>query len=258
MNYPKGHDFEYRGLRPSQIQIDRLYQRELNNNKVDKIVKEFNGDIFNEPKVSYRDGQFWVFNGQHSIAAWRKLHGGEDKAVLCKVYKGMTWLDECNAFIEQNGISSDPTTNERLRAAYEAKRADVVAMVSGAELVGFVVGFNARNIKKDTIIATGALFRSLMTLGYETYIDMLTALRDAWDGAPDSLRSQIINGMTAFYKTYKGHFKRDELSKSLSRVRPIDIVTNGRSTNLHNGFAREIARAYNMRRKTSRVNVDEL
>lgn len=257
MNYPKGHEFEYRGLKPSQILVDKLYQRDLNTNRVDQIVREFNGDLFNEPKVSYRDGQFWVFNGQHSIAAWRKLHGGDDKSVLCKVYKGMTWLDECTAFIAQNGISKDPTTNERLRAAYEAKRPDVTGMVKGAELVGFTVNFKLCKCRNQ-IVAVAALFRAYKTLETDAYIDMLTAIRDAWNGTEESLSSQIINGMTAFYKTFGGNFKREDLVKSISKIRPVDIIREGRVSTKHNGYAREIAKAYNYKRTTRRVDVEAL
>ena len=58
MRYPNGHEFEYKYLRPSQIEIDPLYQRRLRTAVVDNIVKEFNGDTFNEPKVSNRDGKY--------------------------------------------------------------------------------------------------------------------------------------------------------------------------------------------------------
>ena len=74
MRYPNGHEFEYRYLRPSQIQVDPLYQRRLRPAVVDNIVKEFNGDTFNEPKVSNRDGKYWVFDGQHTLAASAQAH----------------------------------------------------------------------------------------------------------------------------------------------------------------------------------------
>lgn len=256
MRYPKGHNFEYKVLRPSQISIDELYQRKLDMNRVDRIVKEFNGDLFNEPKVSYRDGKFWVFNGQHSIAAWRKYFGGEDKGLACKVYKGMTWLDECEAFIAQNGISKEPTTNEKLSAAKEAHRPDVMEMVKGAELVGFTVSFTL-NRKANSIIAVASLFRAYHRLGYEMYVDMLTAIRDAWNGDPDSLCSQILNGMATFYKAYGGNFKREDLVTSLKRITPAQIIREGRAIKAKNGFAREIVKCYNAKRR-NRLNVEEL
>lgn len=257
MRYPKGHEFEYRALRPSQINVDPLYQRRLDTNRVDKIVREFNGDLFNEPKVSYRDGQFWVFNGQHSIAAWRKHFGGEDKPLACKVYKGMTWLDECEAFIAQNGISKDPTTNEKLSAAKEAHRPDVMAMVGGAELVGYIVNFKLGKTTPNTIVAVNSLFKAYHRLGNAAYVDMLTALRDAWYGDPDATCSQIINAMTLFYKTYGGNFKREDLVTSLKRISPAAIIRAGREIKSRNGFTREIVKCYNSKRR-NRLDIELL
>lgn len=256
MRYPNGHEFEYRWLRPSQIEVDPMYQRNLDTARVDKIVKDFNGDTFNEPKVSYRDGKYWVFDGMHSTAAWRKLNNGEDKPIYCKVFKGMTWLEECGRFIDQDGYDKDPTVADTLRAAYEARRPDVVGMVKGAELVGFKVNFkNSKN--NNTIVSVGALHKSFCKLGADAYVEMLTVLRDAWNFEPDSTCAQIINAMTMFYKTYAGNFKRLDLVNSLKRVTPAQIIREGRTFRAKNGFAREIVKVYNVKRKY-RLDIDKL
>lgn len=256
MRYPNGHEFEYRWLRPSQIEVDPLYQRNLDTARVDKIAKNFNGDIFNEPKVSNRDGKIWVFDGQHTVAAWRKMNNNEDKPIYCKVFKGMTWLDECGRFIDQDGYDKDPTISDTLRAAYEARRPDVVGMVNGAELVGFKVNFK-NNKSNKTIVSVGALHRAYCKLGVEAYVDMLTAIRDAWDYDVDSICAQIINAMTMFYKTYGGNFKRADLVSSLKRVTPAQIIREGRTFRMKNGFAREIVKCYNSKRK-HRLDIDKL
>lgn len=49
------------------------YQRELKSERVKRIVSNFDERIANEPKVSYRDGKYYVFDGQHTIDA-RKVH----------------------------------------------------------------------------------------------------------------------------------------------------------------------------------------
>lgn len=254
MRYPKGHEFEFKFLRPSQIRADPLYQRDLETKRVDKIVKEFNGNRFNEPKVSYRDGVFWVFDGQHSVAAWRQLNNGEDKPVYCKVFKGMTWLDECDAFIEQNGIAKDPTTTDRLRAQYNARNPAVVDMKKRAELCGFVVDF-AKHEKPTRICCLSALFRSYETLGPDAYSDMLLAIKESWFGDGDAVKKSIIDGMTAFYKSYWGNFKRDDLVSSLKRVSPAMIIRNGQAMKgRSNTYGREILKAYNVRRKANRLD----
>lgn len=257
MKYPKGHEFEFVSLRPSQIRCDELYQRSLDTKRVDRIAAVFDGDTFNEPKVSYRDGAYWVFDGQHSIAAWRKIHDGADKPVMCKVFKGMTWVDECEAFVRQNGIAKDPTTNQKLRAAYNEKRPDVVSMVQGAQLVGFIVDFTLSKVD-NRIVATNSLFRAYNRLGYQQYVDMLTAIKEAWNGCSDSLSQQIISGMTTFYATYAGNFRREDLVSSLRNTRPIDIIREGKGIVRGNGYAKEILKTYNVRRKSRRLPEDKL
>lgn len=254
MNYPNGHEFEFKMLRPSQIRADPLYQRELDMKRVDKIVREFNGDCFNEPKVSYRDGVYWVYDGQHSVAAWRKLHKGEDALLNCKVFKGMTWLEECEAFVRQNGIKKDPTTNQKLRAQCSASNPDVVDMKMKAELCGFVVDFST-NKTPTRIVATSTLYGAYKALGDEAYLDMLTAIREAWYGDIDAVSKAILGGMTTFYRTYYGRFKRADLVNSLKRVTPAEIIRNGKSyAHRTNTYGREILKTYNAKRKSGRLD----
>lgn len=249
MKYWKGHEFNFVNLRPSQIKVDPLYQRPLDQKRVAQIVKEWNGDLVNEPKVSYRDGQYWIFNGQHTTAAWQHLFAGQDKPILCKVYKGMTWLEECEAFMEQNGLSKDPTTNEKLNAAFNSKNPDVVDMVSKCELCGFVVDFKASKTP-TRIVATGALFRAYKRLGGEAFLDMMTAIKEAWYGDMDAICAQIITGMSTFYKTYEGGFTHEKLVSALKDTTPARIIARGKNdTKRSNTYTREIVREYNRKKK---------
>ena len=258
MNYPNGHEFEHRWLKPTQIKTDPLYQRPLEQRRVDQISKEWSGDLMNEPKVSYRDGTYWVFNGQHTTAAWRKIHNGKDEPIYCKVYKGMTWLEECDAFIKQNGISKDPTSNEKLRALYNSKEPDVVDMVQKAELCGFVVDF-IQSKTPTRIVATSALFRAYKSLPPEAYLDMMTTIKEAWFGDSDAVSAQIITGMCGFYKAYWGHFKHEDLVKSLKRKAPSRIIRNGMQLKRRtNTYAREILDAYNTHRSKYRLSDEKL
>ena len=64
------------------------YQRTLNEDRVRRIAAEFDERIANEPKVSCRDGRYYVFDGQHTIAARKLLNGGRDLPIRCKVFYG--------------------------------------------------------------------------------------------------------------------------------------------------------------------------
>ena len=65
-------------LDTSQIIAPREdYQRELKSERVKRIVKSFDERIANEPKVSFRDGKYYVFDGQHTIDARKVMNGGK-------------------------------------------------------------------------------------------------------------------------------------------------------------------------------------
>ena len=53
------------------------YQRNLNANRVKRIAAEFDERIANAPKVSYRDGHYYVFDGQHTAGAGPWASGPE-------------------------------------------------------------------------------------------------------------------------------------------------------------------------------------
>ena len=74
-----------------------------------------------EPKVSFRDGKYYVVNGQHTIEGRILRNGGEDLPILCKVYTGLTMEQEALLFAEQNGHSAPLTAGIKLRAKVVGK-----------------------------------------------------------------------------------------------------------------------------------------
>ena len=67
-----------------------IYQRGVERKRVELIARDFNEYIVNEPKVSFRNGRYYVMDGQHTIEGCILLNGGEDRPILCKVYTGLT------------------------------------------------------------------------------------------------------------------------------------------------------------------------
>lgn len=247
---------EWRYLKPSDISVDQLYQRQLDANRVTKMAKNFNPNLVNPPKVSFRDGKYWVFDGQHTIALWRQIHKGADKQIECRVFYGMTWLDESELFCLQNGIDRDPTTNDKLRAAFNAGNPDVVDMVNISRMAGITVDF----IKSEAwgrCVATATLFKVYKEINREAFLDMLTVIKSAWDGDPDSLSQFIVSGMGKFYKAYYGNFRSNDLLATLKKLSPSYIIREGRDMAGHNQnkYCRVILREYNKKRTTRRLDV---
>ena len=95
-------------IRSNELEIPRqAYQRPLSVERVKEIVCNFDERIANEPKVSQRNGHFYVFDGQHTVAAREERNGGKPLPILCKVYLGLSESDEAVLFAAQNGYSAE-------------------------------------------------------------------------------------------------------------------------------------------------------
>ena len=45
-----------------------IYQRGVERKRVELIARDFNEYIVNEPKVSFRNGRYYVMDGQHTLS----------------------------------------------------------------------------------------------------------------------------------------------------------------------------------------------
>ena len=61
----------------------KTYQRKSDRNKIAHIVSNWNERVANEPKVSARDGKYYVFDGQHTILAREAMSEGKPISILC-------------------------------------------------------------------------------------------------------------------------------------------------------------------------------
>lgn len=59
------------------------YQRVLHVEKVAHIAENFSEYVANEPKVSFRDGRFYIFDGQNTVEARRTCNGGMELPICC-------------------------------------------------------------------------------------------------------------------------------------------------------------------------------
>ena len=247
-------EYEYKQVNSRDLSVDPLYQRDLDNGKISKIVREFNPYLVNAIKCSYRDGKLFIFDGQHTVQALKAKRGGRDCIVECKVFYGLTRLDEMELFIAQNGAATGVKTREKFRALWNNGDPDIKGMVRDVEFVGLICDFKNSKIK-NRIVAVSSLFKAYKTLDEDEFRDMLMIVRDAWDGDPESLRAEILDGMTRFYRAYGGDFNRKHLVKALSRVNPTALIRDAKAIQTAGAakYARVILGIYNKGRTTGRL-----
>ena len=179
-------------LNSSELIVPRdTYQRALHPARVARIAKEFDERVANEPKISFRDGHYYVMDGQNTIAARKFLNGGDDLQIRCKVYFNMTEQEEALLFAQQTGISERLSAGQKLRALIFAGEPAAVAFQQATELAGVHLSFEeGRGKQRISCIATA--YHEFIRLGPELYIEY-----------PLMLLSECVERRTRFHEFRK-------------------------------------------------------
>lgn len=251
--------FTMRVINTADIFSNAGYQRPVDPALVRKIVSHWDESQVNPPKVSYRNGKFYVFDGQHTINALKLRNDGKDVDVLCRVYTGLTYEDEARLFAAQNGISKNVSKAQRVKALREAKDPDVMATIEIITNHGRPV-VNATNDASKSFWAFAKALDIYKKRGANRLDTILTVIDKAWGKDFDGFRSKILSGLNIVFDTYPGEIDPEELSKKLSAVTPAKIEGEATSDNIHRGakaHAFQIVLAYNKGRRKAYTKLDE-
>ena len=205
-----------------------LYQRGVQRKRVEMIAADFNEYVANEPKVSFRNGKYYVVDGQHTIEGRILRNGGKDLPILCKVYTGLTMEQEALFFAEQNGHSAPLTAGIKLRAKVVGGDAPSRAFLAATNRVGLAFNYDSLQLSDYRISCVGTALKLYNQMGEKIYCESLRLIVAAWDGKPDSFRASVLRGMMHFVELYHGEFSEERLVRALSNVHPMEIYRVGR------------------------------
>ena len=132
-------------LEINDLYIPEKLQRDIRLSKVKDIVKNFNYKSIGRILCNYRDGKYYIIDGQHRVMALNKL---KYKAVECDVYINLSEMEEAEIYKYMAKTS--------LHSTYEKFRAELVL---GTELHTDInntiknLGFNISNHKNSKNIS---------------------------------------------------------------------------------------------------------
>ena len=171
-----------------------LYQRGIQRKRVELIARDFNEYTANEPKISFRNGRYYVTDGQHTIEARILRNGGKDLPILCKVYTGLTMQQEALFFAEQNGHAAPLTAGIKLRAKVVGEDALSMAFLAATNRVGLDFNYDSLQLSDYRISCVGTALKLYNQMGEKIYCEALRLIVDAWEGKPDSFRAAVLKG----------------------------------------------------------------
>jgi hypothetical protein len=221
-------------LKISELEYDK-YQRPLEMSRVMKIVRGYDSRLMQVIDVSYRNGKYYVYDGQHRAEALEIL--GEDE-IKCQVHFGMTYQDESMKFADLNNPKNKKAASawDEFKAKIEGEDRTSWDIKTIVEKAGFTLG-DGYDMAKNRIIAIKTITNVHKQLGNEGFYRLLRLIKETWHDDQDGVNSRILAGMGMFIKKYNNDFEDRDFVQRLSKIKPYTIVLEGRSMPEYPGYS---------------------
>lgn len=215
-------------LNTKDLVSNQPYQRDIDQKEVAYIVSNYDPHQFGVIKVSFRDGKYYVYDGQHRITAFKIVNGNQDGFVRCEVHYGLTYEDEARYFAEQYLGSKKVDIVYRWRALFEAKKEPVYTIVTSVRAIGIDIKFTKNKSVYNRIIALKQLNDMWDKLGSEKTLRVLALLKKSWDTDLNAFDGNILIGMREFFFTYTDEIDEEAFVRQMKKVAPLSIVVEGK------------------------------
>lgn len=213
-----------RVINSSQLKSKQDYQRPINMGYVREKISIFDPNKVEPVHVSYRDGKYYVMDGQHTILICEGVNGNKPVEMVCIVHKGMTYTDEADWTTEQYEKKHKHTYNEMTVAKYEAGRKLPCELALKVKNVGGRLPYD-KSAKTGMKIGAVKKVTTLYQKDSDHTILAIKCLVEAYKGRENSIPGEIIAGTMEFLRLYHDEILVSRLVEALSKYTP-QILTN--------------------------------
>ena len=223
-------------LNAKEFSLDLKVQRQLNEDRADKMAEDFQPQALGLVTASKReDGHTYVLDGSHRVSAARKAR--YDGLIACRLFENLTLQEEAQLFLSLN--------NSRAVQAIDRFKVRVTQgepVASGINKVLEHYGLHvdwANNASLGTISAIGALEKVYKGAGIREegqYPDLVDKLCDVLtkaygkDASADRsiFSATVVQGLGTFIAIYNKRIDMERLVTALQNTTPRQIITNTR------------------------------
>lgn len=223
------------------------YQRTISVKRVKQGVENFDLYKVNPVKISQRDGQNYVIDGQHTIEMIATVSGSRNTPVWCMIYDDMDYILEADLFARQQDGIKPPSPYEIFNANIEAQN-NVQLMIKD-----LVESFGLRVTSTKVtggICAISSLESIYKKYGFEVLDRTLNLCVGTWESEPNSLSASMLKGIALLVNAYGDELRNDIFKDklgSLSAKEIIRLAKERRSGSM--GYAEAMLTEYNKKMK---------
>ena len=210
-NQPLARQARLKWVPIAEMRVSPHAQRELNQNRVNKILANLDLEQIGTPTVNWRDGYWWIIDGQHRVVALREFGFADDK-LQCWTYEGLSEQEEAKKFRQLND-------QLRVDAMAEFKVGVTAGFDEECDINRIVLAQDLRVTREKVdggIAAVGTLRRVYRMHGGPTLGRSLRIIRDGFGDA--GLEAPVIDSMGRVCGRYNGSLSDDELVEKFQRM----------------------------------------
>lgn len=201
------------------------YQRQVSQRQVNKLIRHWDSKFLTPLVVSLRDGKYYLIDGQHRLAAMRKMNGGKEVMLPCIIHTGLTYKKEAEMYVlldkSKIRVKLVNSVKAKLEFGSDAAILDIDQRIDDA---GFTWALDKPTGAAYEIIPTQPVIRAYKKLGGPAFSRMLGLLAGTWHGSQGSLKTAMFYGLTLFLKTYETEIDDYLFIHRLFDVNPLDIL----------------------------------
>lgn len=203
-------DFPIKWVRVGEISVVWAQsQRAINERGVERIMTDFDPDVFGVLTVTLPNGQgiHHAIDGQHRAEAVRRMYG-DDEMVPCLVLPAKSAKEAAHIFRAMNTSRSAPGAMNNFRvgvaAGYEAET-EVHGLLTR---LGYRVGHDGADGCYSAVAAALSIRRRH---GLPVLQDAFLTIQKTWGMARDSVHQCVVQGYAEIVARYEGALDRKRL-----------------------------------------------
>lgn len=223
------------------------YQRNLSIKHVQKAAAHFDIYQVNPIKVSRREGINYVFNGQHTIEIIALVSGSRETPVWCMVYDDLEYMQEAGIFANQMKYTRPLSPYEIFMANIEAGCDKQIIIKDLVESFGLEISSKSGNGCVQAVATIESIYDKI---GYEGLDRVLRLCIGTWEGVPQSMSANMLNGICRLIAAYGSELKDEQFKEKLSQVSCKEISRTAKERRMGSlGYAEAMLLVYNKKSK---------
>ena len=169
MSSENGVTFEMSSIDTAMLISGQPYQRPVRESRLRELTRKWDPGLLDPLVVSYRDGKFYLVDGQHRVVIQRRMYGGDFNAP-CKLYHGLTYEAEAELCWKldkaREQLNAAQATNALLEAGSDPEIMDIQRLLLENH---FMWALGKRVPRSYEIVAVRAVISAYRLLGSEAF-----------------------------------------------------------------------------------------